>query len=312
MLHSVYGDLNWYLQSRAATTVRPRPLQQQPRGQQPSAALRSALAPSHHNSPSAFASTSHRSTLREGFAEEGGRAPYAFPVARRFGGEEGAAAAAISEEPESAAAQVEMLLSTSHEFICVAQFHAQSWLLQIADDSVAKSEPRVVSAGVAEVVASAASQIAESFQVSLAAVESSLVAHSSDAALLSHLSDAVMEPEVAAVIVPTAESGNSDGGELHSQAQAVVEDAAAPALAIAPTAASSGVEVPSAEVSVEPQDVDTNPVLKTLQQLQVACKYPALITTSLTLLQAMQDAGVLVDVSAGAGLCLLSQLRHVA
>ena len=303
MLHSVYGDLNWYLQSRAATTVRPRPLQQQPRGQQPSAALRSALAPSHHNSPSAFASTSHRSTLREGFAEEGGRAPFAFPVARRFGGE-GAAAVAILEESESAAAQVGMLLSASHKSICVAQFHAQSWLLQIADHSVAKSEPRVVCAGVAEVVASAASQIAESLQVSLAAVESSLVAHSSDSAPLSHLSDAVMEPEVTAVIVPTAELGYSDGGELHSQAQAVVEDAAAPALAIAPTAA-SGVEVPSAEVRVEPQDGDTNPVLKTLQQLQVAGKYPALFTMSLTLLQAMQDAGVLVDVSAGAGVCLL-------
>jgi hypothetical protein len=56
-------------------------------------------------------------------------------------------------------------------------------------------------------------------------------------------------------------------------------------------------------MAAAPGDHDVNPVLKTLQQLQVVYSECANLSSLLTPMQAMQDAGVAVDASAGAKCC---------
>jgi hypothetical protein len=273
MPRSVYGDLNWYLQSRAATTVRPRPLQQQQQRQlQPSASVRSAVVPSHHYSPSAFTSSSPQSSLREANAREAGKAPFAFPVARRSGSQK-ADAAAISEASEASIAQVQQIKQLPVQTIACMHVPLQtnSVLRQNIEDGSVKREPLAASADVAEVVASSTSQLVETLQVALPAVEIGLAAQSSDIGLFPRSSDAVVSPEVTAVIAPAAELCQAKNDDLQYQAQAsAIATAAAPVIALDASSV-SGADVLAAEAAVELQDGETNPVLKTLQQLQVAC-----------------------------------------
>jgi len=63
---------------------------------------------------------------------------------------------------------------------------------------------------------------------------------------------------------------------------------------------SASADAPAAQVAASLGGGDTNPVLKTLQQLQVADAACGVHGEFLTLPQAMQEAGVSVDVSAGA------------
>ena len=77
----------------------------------------------------------------------------------------------------------------------------------------------------------------------------------------------------------------------------------APSLALRPAPApalSASADAPAAQVAAPLGGGDTNPVLKTLQQLQVADAACGVHGVLLTLQQAMQEAGVSVDVSAGA------------
>jgi hypothetical protein len=150
-----------------------------------------------------------------------------------------------------------------------ARLETHSVQRQIVGDGFAKIEPHVASTSLTEVIPSS-SQTAESLQVKLPAVESSLVAQTSKTAPLPGLSDAVQVPEISSAIAPAANLGQAKDGEVQSQAQAsAVAAAAAPVLAVAPIVA--GVEdATAAEAAVELPDGDTNPVLKTLQQLQVA------------------------------------------
>ena len=103
---SVYGDLNWYLQSRVAPTVRPRPLlnTHQQQQQQPSTSLRSTPAPSLHQSTSAFTPSAPRASLRELGSGGEATAAFALPVLKASGSE-GGGTAAISEAADPVAAQ---------------------------------------------------------------------------------------------------------------------------------------------------------------------------------------------------------------
>jgi hypothetical protein len=105
---SVYGDLNWYLQSRVAPTVRPRPLlnthRQQQLQQQPSASLRSTPAPSLRHISSAFTPSAPHTSLRELGSGGEGTAAFALLVLKASGSE-GGGAAAISEVADPVAAQ---------------------------------------------------------------------------------------------------------------------------------------------------------------------------------------------------------------
>ena len=103
---SVYGDLNWYLQSRAAPTVRPRPLQQlHPQQHQLSTSLRSVLSQPLHHSPSAFTPSTSHSHIREMGAGIGGRASLANPVAKPSGNQE-TSSSVHSEVPDQTTAEV--------------------------------------------------------------------------------------------------------------------------------------------------------------------------------------------------------------
>jgi hypothetical protein len=112
---SVYGDLNWYLQSRTAPAVRPRPIQQQQQQhrfhsqqqQQPSTSFRAAPAPPLQHSTSAFTPPPPHSSRREGGAVGGGAAVL-FPAAKELGGE-GEVIVAVSEAPAASVAQVNIV-----------------------------------------------------------------------------------------------------------------------------------------------------------------------------------------------------------
>jgi hypothetical protein len=113
---SVYGDLNWYLQSRTAPAVRPRPLQQQQQQQQqhrfhsqqqqqPSSSFRAAPAPPLQHSTSAYnPPPPPHSSLREGGAEGRGAAVL-FSEAKELEGE-GEVIVAVSEAPAASVSQV--------------------------------------------------------------------------------------------------------------------------------------------------------------------------------------------------------------
>ena len=161
----------------------------------------------------------------------------------------------------------------------------------------------------AEVDASVVPPITESLPAVPEAVISHFVAQSSVAAsqpqlsgsgAVSTISDSVAVPAAPALVDPTAVLGVRKDAEAPSQAQASsIEASDAPVLAVSASVIDGGQE-PAAEAAAAPGDHDMNPVLKTLQQLQVVLAPFSQLSHALTWLQAMQEAGVSVDVSAGA------------
>jgi hypothetical protein len=159
----------------------------------------------------------------------------------------------------------------------------------------------------AEIASPAVSPTPESLPVAPAAVDSSTAAQNSAVVPLPQLSGSVTVPLLSdSVLVPpspafhdlTTALGNGSE-EVQSRVQASATAAADATLPANATTATGGTHV-LAEASAAPVDHDMNPVLKTLQQLQVEVAWHPQIFIPLIPLQAMQDAGVSVDVSAGA------------
>ncbi len=146
----------------------------------------------------------------------------------------------------------------------------------IADGSLAGGYH--ANAEVAEADAIVVPPIAESLPVAPEAVISHFAAQGSIAASMpqlsgsgavSPLSGSVSVPAVPALIDPAALLGVRKDAEAPSQAQASsIEASDAPVLAVA-SSAIDGVHEPAVEAAAAPGDHDVNPVLKTLQQLQV-------------------------------------------
>jgi hypothetical protein len=105
------------------------------------------------------------------------------------------------------------------------------------------------------------------------------------------------------VVAPLSQVSGSHTPTPQSDS-AFIASVDAPVFAVA-TSAIAGDHVPAVEMAEAPGDHDVNPVLKTLQQLQVIYSECANLSSFLTPMQAMRDAGVAVDVSAGAKCCLL-------
>jgi hypothetical protein len=141
---------------------------------------------------------------------------------------------------------------------------------------------RAASAGVDKVGSLSVSRIADSPPVAPPAAGSNNSAQSSVVAPLSHVSGSH---------TPSPQSDS-----------AFIASVDAPVFAVA-TSAIAGDHAPAVEMAAAPGDQDVNPVLKTLQQLQVIYLEFANLSSLLTPMQAMQDAGVAVDVSAGAKGC---------
>ena len=149
---------------------------------------------------------------------------------------------------------------------------------QIIADGRATSGCHTASSDMAEIASSAVSPIPESLPVAPAAVDSSTAAQNSAVVPLPQLSGSVTVPLLSdSVLVPVPPSPafhdlttalGTGSEEVQSRVQASATAAADATLPANATTATGGTHV-LAEASAAPADHDMNPVLKTLQQLQV-------------------------------------------
>ena len=148
---------------------------------------------------------------------------------------------------------------------------------QIIADGRATSGCHTASTDMAEIASSAVSPIPESLPVAPAAVDSSTAAQISAVVPLPQLSgsdivpllsDSVLVAPSPAFHDPTTELGTGSDAEVQSRVQASATAAADATLPANATTATGGAHV-LAEAAAAPADHDMNPVLKTLQQLQV-------------------------------------------
>jgi hypothetical protein len=260
---SVYGDLKWYLQSKTSPSVRPRPVQQQNPShhlhqQQPSASLKHIPAALLQHSPSAF----HPSTPHSALRGEGGvkrvssvDMPVADPIGLRC-----SESSAHPVAHEASVKQVHACSTSKHHW-----FNPHHALLQGGPESSSNRRSPVANKVEDEaVVVAPVSGASESLPLIPPVAGNSSIVRSSDASFPHQLSALDPAPSAPLSSVPPAESAKDVQPELEQSSSS------APSLAIAPEAISlAQVPADAAAAALSESIGGSNPILKTLQQLQV-------------------------------------------
>ena len=145
-------------------------------------------------------------------------------------------------------------------------------LEQIVAADIAQRGSHGPSVHVTKAMAAEISQIAEILPATPLAVEINHAAQRSDVIPLPQISDLVALSAAPAFVAVAAELEVGNDGDVQHQAHASANAASVAPVLPPASSAIDGVHVPTAEAVAALGDSETNPVLKTLQQLQVVNK----------------------------------------